>query len=98
MYNVLHDHRDIVYNVLMRDEKEERKKQASSNKQGKATQHTQGSHFSLPRVGLEPTTLYTPDIYMYRCAHYMAFCLPQFEGGDQETSDHGRGLSTGTEW
>ena len=29
----------------MRDEKEERKKQArSTNKQGKATQHTQGSH------------------------------------------------------
>ena len=27
----------------MRDEKEERKKQ--TNKQGKATQHTQGSHF-----------------------------------------------------
>ena len=33
--------------VLMRDEKEERKKQARSNKQqGKATQQTQGSHFS----------------------------------------------------
>ena len=31
----------------MRDEKEGRKKQARSNKQqGKATQHTQGSHFS----------------------------------------------------
>ena len=48
----------------MRDEKEGRKKQARSNKQqGKATQHTQGSHFSkkneLPQVGLEPTTLYT---------------------------------------
>ena len=33
--------------VLMRDEKEGRKKQARLNKQqGKATQHTQGSHFS----------------------------------------------------
>ena len=33
--------------VLMRDEKEGRKKQARSTKQqGKATQHTQGSHFS----------------------------------------------------
>ena len=33
--------------MLMRDEKEGRKKQARSNKQqGKATQHTQGSHFS----------------------------------------------------
>ena len=28
------------YMFLMRDEKEERKKQAKSNKQGKATQHT----------------------------------------------------------
>ena len=36
---------DIV--MYMRDEKEGRKKQARSNKhQGKATQHTQGSHFS----------------------------------------------------
>ena len=34
--------------VLMRDEKNGRKKQARSNKQqqGKATQHTQGNHFS----------------------------------------------------
>ena len=33
--------------VLMRDEKEGRKKQTKSNKQqGKATQHTQGNHFS----------------------------------------------------
>ena len=36
----------IHIHVLMRDEMEGRKKQASSNKQGKATQHTQGSHFS----------------------------------------------------
>ena len=37
----------INVQVLMRDEKEGRKKQARSNKQqGKATQHTQGSHFS----------------------------------------------------
>ena len=37
-----------VYMFLMRDEKEGRKKQARSNKQqGKATQHTQGSHFSM---------------------------------------------------
>ena len=33
--------------IFMRDEKEGRKKQARSNKQqGKATQHTQGSHFA----------------------------------------------------
>ena len=40
----------MYIHVLMRDEKEKRKKQARSNKQtnkqGKATQHTQGSHFS----------------------------------------------------
>ena len=37
----------INVHVLMRDEKKGRKKQARSNKQqGKATQHTQGSHFS----------------------------------------------------
>ena len=36
----------VVTYMLMRDEKEGRKKQARSNKQqGKATQHTQGSHF-----------------------------------------------------
>ena len=38
---------DVCVYMLMRDEKEGRKKQAMSNKQqGKATQHTQGSHFS----------------------------------------------------
>ena len=52
--------------VLMRDEKEGRKKQARpNNQQGKATQHTQDSHFpnknELAWVGLEPTTLYTLD-------------------------------------
>ena len=35
-----------MYMFLRRDEKEERKKQGQTNKQGKATQHTQGSHFS----------------------------------------------------
>ena len=47
--------------------KEERSKQGQTNKQGKATQHTQGSHFSeLPRVGLEPTTLYSLDRALYQ--------------------------------
>ena len=61
--------------------KEGRKKQARSYKrQSKATQHTQGSHFSkekyeLPRVGIEPTTLYTLDrafctVHVY-CSFYM---------------------------
>ena len=37
----------VDIHVLMRDEKEGRKKQARSNKQqGKATQHTQDSHSS----------------------------------------------------
>ena len=61
-YGPLHDEPDYLLrnapfkymyvHVLMRDEKEgrnkkERSKQARSNKQqGKATQHTQGSHFS----------------------------------------------------
>ena len=37
----------VDVHVVMRDKKEGRKKQARSNKQqGKATQHTQGSHFS----------------------------------------------------
>ena len=58
----------IVYcvHVLMRDEKEERKKQARSNKQtNKAKQHsipkavTFPKKNELPQVGLEPTTLYT---------------------------------------
>ena len=36
-----------MYMYMLRDEKEGRKKQARWNKQqGKATQHTQGSHFS----------------------------------------------------
>ena len=43
-----HRERHIHIHVLMRDEKEGRKKQARSNKQtnkqGKATQHTQGVH------------------------------------------------------
>ena len=54
----------IYVHVLVRDErrKEERSKQGQTNKQGKVTQHT---HFpkknELPRVGLEPMTLYTLD-------------------------------------
>ena len=59
--------------MLMRDA-EGRKKQARSYKQqGKATQHTQGSHFSpkneLPRVGFEPTTLPTLDRTLYQHVH-----------------------------
>ena len=50
--------------------KKERSKQGQTNKQGKATQHTQGSHFSeLPQVGLEPTTLYTLDRALYQLSY-----------------------------
>ena len=52
----------------MRDEKEERKKQATNNK---AKQHSTPKAVTfpkkneLPRVGLEPTTLYTLDKAFY---------------------------------
>ena len=49
MYNYMyiHVHVCVFCFLLMRDEKEGRKKQARSNKQqDKATQHTQGSHYS----------------------------------------------------
>ena len=51
----------------MRDEKEGRKKQTNN----KAKQHSTPKTVTFPRknelpqVGLEPTTLYTPDMYMY---------------------------------
>ena len=58
----------LVIHVLMRDEKEERKKQAWSNKHtNKAKQHSTPKAILLPeknevpRVGLKPTTL----MYMY---------------------------------
>ena len=65
--------KNTVMHVLMRDEKERRKKQARSNKQtnNKAKQHStpQAVTFhkknELPRVGLDPTTLYTLDRTLY---------------------------------
>ena len=40
----------LVHGIYtMRDEKEGRKKQARSNKQGKATQHTHVSNFSFKK-------------------------------------------------
>ena len=60
----------------MRDEKEERKKQARSNKQtNKAKQHSTPKAVTfprkneLPRVGLEPTTLYTLDRALYQLSY-----------------------------
>ena len=59
----------VRIHVLMRDEKEERKKQARSNKQtgqsNTATQHTQARKNELPRVRLKPTTLYTCTLTLY---------------------------------
>ena len=54
----------------MRDEKEERKKQARSNKTNKAKQHSTPKAVTFPRknelpqVGLEPTTLYTLHVHV----------------------------------
>ena len=73
----------------MRDEG--RKKEASKVKQNKAKQHSTPKAVTfpkkneLPRVGLEPTTLYTLDraLYMYHCATpYIYLCRhPQGQRG-----------------
>ena len=60
----------VHVHVLMRDEKEGRKKQARCNKQqGKQHSTPKAVTFpkknELPRVGLEPTTLYTLDRALY---------------------------------
>ena len=67
MYIVLLHAYTYTCMFLMRDEKEGRKKQARSNKQKKAKKHSTPKAVTfpkkneLPRVGLEPTTLYTLD-------------------------------------
>ena len=62
----------LYIHVLMRDEKEERKKQARSNKQTRQSNTartpkavTFPKKNELPRVELEPTTLYTLDRALY---------------------------------
>ena len=69
-----------IVHVFMRDEKEGRKKQAKSNKQqGKATQHTQGSHFSLHLscLGWDSNPQhYTLDRALYHL--YMNKCIGKF--------------------
>ena len=69
-----------IYMFLIRDEKEERKKQARSNKQTNRTkQHSTPKAVTfprkneLPRVGLEPTTLYTLDRALYQLC-YQSSC------------------------
>ena len=60
----------VMIHVLMRDEKEVRKKQARSYKQ-QAKQHSTPKAVTfpkkneLPQVGLEHTTLYTLDRALY---------------------------------
>ena len=44
-YDFIATHMHTLLHVLMRDEKEGKQDQ-TNNKQGKATQHTHGSHFS----------------------------------------------------
>ena len=78
---ILHVHVHVhvhILHVLMRDEKEGRKKQARSNKQqGNLKQHSTPKAVTfpkkneLPRVGLEPTTLYMFIYYMYMFIYYM---------------------------
>ena len=71
----------------MRDEKEERKKQARSNKQTRQsnTAHPRQSLFleknELPRVGLEPMTLYTLDrtLYLYMMVTLFIRCTMRCE-------------------
>ena len=63
----------------MRDEKEERKKQARSNKQTRQsnTAHPRQSLFleknELPQVGLEPTTLHVYYLEVVFCIIYRSF-------------------------
>ena len=56
---------------LMRDEKEGRKEEASKVKKAKQPSTPKAVTFhkknELPRVGLEPTTLYTPDRHTHTC-------------------------------
>ena len=64
----------------MRDEKEERKKQARSNKQTRQsnTAYPRQSLFlekiSCLRLGLEPTTLYTLDRVLYQLSYRGSTC------------------------
>ena len=65
-----------MYMFLMRDEKEERKKEASKVKQtNKAKQHSTPKAVTLPRknelprVGLEPMTFYTLDRALYQLSY-----------------------------
>ena len=64
--------------TIMRDEKEERKKQARSNKQKRQSNTLKAVTFfkknELPLVGLEPTTLYT-IIHVYTCIYSIPFLL-----------------------
>ena len=59
----------------MRDEKEERKKTSKVKQTNKAKQHSTPKAVTfprkneLPRVGLEPTTLYTLDRALYQLSY-----------------------------
>ena len=80
----------------MRDEKEERKKQARSKKEAskvkqtnKAKQHSTPKAVTFPRknelpqVGLEPTTLYTLDRALYVHVHVLYANLAYSKLADQ---------------
>ena len=60
----LHVYMTYIIHVLMRDErrKKERSKQRQTNKQGKATQHTQGSLF-LEKMRLHVQYVEVAELY-----------------------------------
>ena len=78
----------------MRDEKEERKKEASKVKQtNKAKQHSTPKAVTFPRknelpqVGLEPTILYTLDRALYQQCTYTNVPVLHLAAGNHHLSD-----------
>ena len=71
---IVHVISQLHVHVLMRDEKEGRKKQARSNN-NKAKQHSTPKAVTCPKknellqVGLEPTTLHTIDRTLYQLSY-----------------------------
>ena len=60
----------VYVHVLMRDEKEEKKKQGQTN--NKSKQHSTPKAVTFPKkneLGLKPTTLYTLDRALYQLSN-----------------------------
>ena len=88
MHTDWHNHIHVC--MLLRDEKEGRSKQGQTN--NKAKQHSTPKAVTFPkknelsRVGLEPTTLHTPDgdwhIYVHVYTLCIAHCHSEAKHGD----------------